>query len=656
MNELRVTRLLLVEDDDDDYILARDYISEIPFLDISIERATNVEDALSALSRETFDLCLVDYRLGAMTGIDLLKSAKENGFSSPIIMLTSQSDEELDQIALDAGAADYLVKGELNAAQFARSIRYALARRDVESERVERVKAEQEVQAKDRFLAHLSHELRTPLTAILGYTEILLHTDAEHQTELEVIHRNGKHLLNLLNDVLDLSKIAANKLELLNVDVDINALLADVYTLMRMAAIDKGLQLNIHAPNLLPKSIKADPTRLRQILINLISNAVKFTDKGHVDITVSCSSDGVDNALIFMVQDSGIGISQVQIEQIFKPFVQVADVVTRSTGGSGLGLAISNELVRRMGGNIRVTSQLNQGSCFSVRIPIDADSDQTRVPLDVVAHAEAPSPLSDAPTLAGHVLVADDLRDIRTLIGHLISRLGPEVHFARDGQEALQKIASHQDAKQTELQPFDVIFMDIHMPIMDGVSAVKRIRATGIKTPVVALTAANMKGSREHFLTQGFNDVLSKPVDATLLTRTIKQYLPAKSENVARADNIDAPSHQKHALIVEDDADAAQAISALLQALGTHTHIEATPQGAIQALKSDTPWSHVFLDLHLGQDDGLTVADYIQLHRAKLKIVIMSGADLNPSTQNKYQFYATLKKPIQLSELSNLFT
>lgn len=640
MNDIRATQLLLVEDDDDDFILAKDYLSEIPFLDITIERSTNVEAALQALSERDFDLCLVDYRLGAMTGIDLLKRAKEHGFSGPIIMLTSQSDEELDQIALGAGAADYLVKGELTSARFARSIRYALARRDVEAERVERIKAEQEVRAKDRFLAHLSHELRTPLTAILGYTELLLHTKSEHSNELNVIHRNGKHLLNLLNDVLDLSKIAANKLELAIMDVELNPLLADIYALMQMSALDKGLQLNIHAPEPLPKTIQTDPTRLRQVLINLISNSIKFTDNGRIDVTISTATRDEQKYLIFMVQDSGIGISEQQIKEVFKPFVQVADVITRSIGGSGLGLAISNELVRRMGGNIRVTSQLDHGSCFSVRIPLNGDT--PRVPLDLTAQTDQRPSRTNPQQLTGHVLVTDDLRDIRTLIGHMVTRLGPEVSFASNGQEAIQKVLSADNH-------YDVIFMDIHMPLLDGVSAVKKLRAQGILTPVIALTAANMKGSREHFLEQGFSGVLSKPVDAQLLTKKLSRYLPYQT---VPADS-NSPALQR-VLIVEDDNDAALAISGLLEVLGLETQIASTVGDAIAALQQSDLWTHIFLDLHLGSEDGLTVASYAQQHCPHAKTVIMSGADISDAQKNEYDIHATLKKPIQLAEITTM--
>ena len=228
----KATKLLLVEDDEDDYILTRDYLEQLSSHVFDIEWITSPEQAVEVLSKNQHDICLLDYRLGASDGLSVLKQALKNGFCGPIIMLTGQSNDALDSAALDAGAVDYLVKSEMSGSRFARSIRYALARRDVEDERVERLKAEAENRSKDRFLAHLSHELRTPLSSILGYTELLMLSDFNKQAENElgVIYRNGKHLLSLLNDVLDLSKIAVDKLELSLSEVNLDSLMADEFT------------------------------------------------------------------------------------------------------------------------------------------------------------------------------------------------------------------------------------------------------------------------------------------------------------------------------------------------------------------------------------------------------------------------------------------
>src|SRR5690606_7136624 len=237
-----------------------------------LEWAPTFEAGQTLLQEDRHDLCLMDYKLGARDGIELLKFAHEIGFSGPIILLTGMHQIEVDRKALQAGAVDYLVKSKLSAEQLARAIRYALARREVERERVERLKAEAENRSKSEFLAHLSHELRTPLSAILGFTELLLNNnnDSESSSHLRIVHRNGKHLLGLLNDILELAKIEAGKLELEKQFVVFSAFLTDIYFLMQGAAIDKNLRLRIEAPHPLPVTIYTDPMRLRQVLLNLM--------------------------------------------------------------------------------------------------------------------------------------------------------------------------------------------------------------------------------------------------------------------------------------------------------------------------------------------------------------------------------------------------
>jgi two-component system sensor histidine kinase/response regulator len=228
-NPKAIARVLLVEDDEDDFILTSEYLNQLTSHSFEIDWVTNPTEALEQLNLGKHDICLLDYQLGAYNGLTVLEKASEDGCSIPIIMLTGQSDEALDQSALAAGAVDYLVKSEMTTARFARAIRYALARQEIENERLERINAETQNQSKDRFLAHLSHELRTPLTSILGYTEILLNSNkAPHaESELNIILNNGQHLLGLLNNVLDLSKIAVGKLEYNFSTINVDSFIAD---------------------------------------------------------------------------------------------------------------------------------------------------------------------------------------------------------------------------------------------------------------------------------------------------------------------------------------------------------------------------------------------------------------------------------------------
>lgn len=652
----KVTQLLLVEDDEDDYILTCDYLDQLDSHTFNIQWISSPEQAIETLSKNEHDICLLDYRLGASNGLDVLKEAIANGFSGPIIMLTGQSNDELDSAALDAGAVDYLIKTEMSSSRFARAIRYALARKDVEGERVERLKAEAENRSKDRFLAHLSHELRTPLSSILGYTELLMQSDFSQQAENElgVIYRNGKHLLSLLNDVLDLSKIAADKLELTLSEVNLDSMLADVYTLMRVSVLDKGLTLRFESNQPLPLVAQLDATRVRQILINLINNAVKFTDKG--EIVVNAWTQWVDERemLFFSIKDSGMGIAPEKQELIFKPFEQIADVESRSVGGAGLGLAICAELLARMQGSISLDSEIGKGSTFTISV---YPGDISEVERQVLNFSSAPQLQSkSAPCkVHGRVLVVDDLRDLRMLVGHMISTCGARVDYAEHGQQALEKVRIADAYKA----PYDIIFIDIHMPVMGGKEATIELRKMGYKGPIIALTAATMKGIREELAALGFNDVIPKPVDSAVLYQCLQDYLVAP-ESAPQPKNINSSKSltekKQRFLLVEDDHDAAQITQLLLESLGVETVIASSCAQCLQILNHDQQFNKVLLDMHLPDGRGIDLGQKINERYPELRLVIVSGAEPNPREIKDLNIDRVLLKPINLSLLEALIS
>ncbi|HEY7885842.1 MAG TPA: response regulator, partial [Cellvibrionaceae bacterium] len=484
---MKDAKLLIIDDDEDDFLLARDLLDEITRGPYMLDWASSYEQGMQLLQENRHDLCLMDYQLGSRDGIELLRQASALGFSGPVILLTGMHHTEVDIRALEAGAVDYLVKDGLASEQLARSIRYALGRREMERERVDRLRAEQENRSKSEFLAHLSHELRTPLSAILGFAELLINTkpDLDSEGHLTVIHRNGKHLLGLLNDILDLSKIEAGKLELEPQTVYLSSFITDIYFLMYGAAVDKNLQLKIEAPMPLPRTIITDPTRLRQVLLNLLGNAIKFTDMGEVVLVVEADVSSDREHLRFRVRDTGIGIRAEVQKDIFQPFVQSKGSYSEPRAGTGLGLAISLQLVERLGGMIELVSEPGQGSEFTFAIdPGDvSDIEHAHFSLSFDMPQE---PLRYAPTLSGRVLVVDDLRDIRQLIGHFVGMTGVEVSYAKNGDEAVRLVA----ASETDHEAgFDIVFMDIHMPVMGGLEAARKLREQGFTRPLVALTA-----------------------------------------------------------------------------------------------------------------------------------------------------------------------
>ena len=644
-------KLLIVDDDEDDFLLAQDLLDEITTGPYQLDWAPSYDAGREQLSRNQHDLCLMDYKLGARDGIELLAEAQSLGFTGPIILLTGMHQGEVDMQALQAGAVDYLVKASLTSEQLARAIRYALARREMERERVERLKAESENRSKSEFLAHLSHELRTPLSAILGFTELLLTNskDAESSGHLRVVHRNGKHLLGLLNDILDLSKIEAGKLELEPQQVYLSSFLTDIYFLMRGAAVDKNLELMMETPSPLPTQIVTDPTRLRQVLLNLIGNAIKFTEAGSITVRVEMGGEEGSEQLYFWVVDSGVGITLASQAEIFQPFVQAKDSYGQSQAGTGLGLAISRQLVERLGGAIEVSSTPGEGSTFSFYIDVGAAPLEVRETFSLEVDVER-EPLSEVPQLAGRVLVVDDLRDIRLLIGHFVKITGAEVSYAQNGAEAIERI----QAQQQKGEPYDLVLMDIHMPVMGGHEAAQTLRQQDHTTPLVALTAAHMKGDMDACLASGFNAYLSKPVDQAQLYTLLLRHLDVTSAlSAATSSTRDNGDELPVIMLVEDNADALLATRGLLELLQWRVVGAKDGAEALSLLLEETP-QIILLDANLPDMDGYQLAQRCRMLQPNARLVLASGDPLDEARAKQSGIESGLLKPLSLADLERV--
>ena len=375
-------RVLIADDDEDDYVLTRDLLLRIGRPRIQLDWTPTYEGALQAIERNQHDVYLFDYHLGHADGLQLLREAIARGCKAPIILLTGNDNWETDVEAMKAGAADYLVKGQLDARLLERSIRYALERTRAQAELLEyaheiecknrdlaqAVQVSQEAtRLKSQFLANISHEIRTPMNGVLGMTELLLDTEltAEQRDYAETAARSGEALLEIIDDILDLSKIEAGKLRLEMVDFRPAAVLEEVMKLVSGRARGKGLALKVEIAEEAGGALRGDPTRLRQVLMNLTANAIKFTERGEVAARVSVSEASEQNTtLLFEVRDTGIGMHAEALPRLFQPFVQVDGSITRRYGGTGLGLAISKQLVEMMEGRVGVESAPGQGSRF----------------------------------------------------------------------------------------------------------------------------------------------------------------------------------------------------------------------------------------------------------------------------------------------------
>ncbi len=376
--------------------------------------------------------------------------------------------------------------------------------------------------AKSQFLANMSHEIRTPMAAILGYADVLMGhlKDPDNRNCVLVMKRNGEHLLEIINDILDLSRIEAGKLEVDLASCDLTQLIGDLQSLMQVRADEKELQLHVRSIGLVPKTITIDATRIRQVLINLVGNAIKFTDQGEVSLIVRLISEPAVPFIEFEVRDTGIGISSEQQANLFQPFSQGDTSVTRAYGGSGLGLAISQRFVEMHGGKITIKSGLGVGSSFFVWIPIGSLHDEPLIDLDLNRQQDHETSSEMRRRLNCRVLVVDDRRDVRYISQHFLEAAGAKVTTAEDGQQGIAAV--HEAIAGGS--PFDVIVMDMQMPNVDGRQATAMLRSAGIHKPIIALTADAMKGDRESCLRAGCDDYISKPIDHVKFVDMIAKY------------------------------------------------------------------------------------------------------------------------------------
>jgi PAS domain S-box-containing protein len=385
--------------------------------------------------------------------------------------------------------------------------------------------------AKSEFLANMSHEIRTPMTEILGYTELMLDPNQkpdDRDNFIRVIMNNGEHLLAIINDILDLSKIESQQMTTEAIACSPAGIAHETESLLRARAADKNLTLGVEFAGPTPETIASDPTRLRQILVNLTGNAIKFTDSGSVRIVIRIESppESGNSKIRFDVVDTGIGLNPKQQSKLFKAFSQADTSTTRKFGGTGLGLTISRCLAQMLGGDIVVSSAQGKGSTFSVTVatgPLDnvrmlEDQDQV---LQQTNTEPRTGQQHHPTTVNGRILLAEDGLDNQRLLSMILKKAGAQVDIAKNGRLAYEQAM----AALNQNHPYDVILMYMQMPEMDGYEATRKLRTSGYKGPIVALTAHAMAGDTEKCCDAGCDDYATKPVKKPDLLKLVNAHL-----------------------------------------------------------------------------------------------------------------------------------
>ncbi len=487
--------------------------------------------------------------------------------------------------------------------------------REREQERLEKELARNSAEAKSQFLANMSHEIRTPLAAIIGYGETLMDPDLDDQekrSSAETVVRSGRHLLELVNDILDHSKIDANKLDVDIVPVNLPELLDEIRAFFAPRAREKGLDFRIVCEYPLPEMIQTDPTRLRQIIINLCGNALKFTEKGSISLSIRCDREA--ETLIARVVDTGIGMKPEQLGRLFDPFAQGSAAISRQYGGTGLGLSISRRLAEMLGGSIRASSTYGEGSEFELSIRTGS-LDQVHFLRDAseLSQRRRAIPMVVAPRLSGRILCAEDNDVNRRLVSLLVERTGAELVHVNNGAEALEMAVR---------EPFDLILMDIQMPVMNGRDATAALREAGVNTPVVALTANVMSEDIADYRLAGCNEHLAKPIDKQRLYEVLARYLtvqPGPAEEPVG-------QYRGKVLVAEDNRENRQLVERVLSRLGLDVVTVTSGDEAVRKALSDSV-QLVLMDRHMPVMDGVEATRLLRQAGFRRSIIAFTAGD-----------------------------
>jgi len=598
-------RVLLVDDDEEERVIVTDLLRGTCVEQFALTWVPTYEQGLEAIRAGSCDVCLVDYRLGQRSGLELLAEVTAKPGHPQVILMTGEGDRDVDVTAAKAGAADYLVKSGLTAALLERSIRYALERgRTLEALR--NASQSQSLNlAKSAFLTAMSHEMRTPMNSILGMADILWESplSSEQMNYLAVLRRTGSGLLVLINDILDLSKIESGHLELERIEFDLEEEVDRVIELIAVTARSKGLLLLSHLLPGVPTRVVGDPTRLRQILINVLGNAVKFTDAGEIVLTVGNPQSGKLNEIEFAISDTGIGIPPDKLETIFADFTQADTSTTRKYGGTGLGLGISRRLVEAMSGRLTVTSSVGQGSTFRFSVAFDPAPENGR------PDAVAPNAL-----LAKRVLLLDDNAASSLILWETLEAWGLESDASPSPAEALTLLREALEARE----PYSLAV--IAASGIDGFAAGAEIARMAPDLPIVLLVSNAQPGDATRCAKAGLAGYAVRPLARAhflrllreaLETRAVRQPLPAATPHSSEVDTCEKDATLATILVVDDSPDNRLLIDAYLKYSPYHATFEEDGKAAVDRF-AIARFDLILMDVQMPGMDGLAATRAIR--------------------------------------------